>query len=45
MGEINRVKYLSIVLKVVAVIFIFGIYPLTLIWPSGWAWHAGGQSE
>lgn len=45
MNEINRLKWLQIALKIVAVIFIFGIYPLTVIWPSGWAWHAGGQSE
>ena len=22
-------------------IFIVGIYPLTIIWPSGWSWHSG----
>ena len=21
--------------------FIFGIYTLTLVWPSGWSWHTG----
>jgi hypothetical protein len=21
-----------------------GIYPLTIIWPTGWAWHHMGQS-
>lgn len=35
---------LRVVLVVVGVIFIVGVYPLTVIWPSGWAWHMGGQS-
>lgn len=38
-------KYLSIALFVVGLIFIFGIYPLTIIWPSGWSWHTGGHSD
>jgi hypothetical protein len=21
----------------------FGIWPLTMIWPSGWAWHTEGR--
>jgi hypothetical protein len=29
----------------VGLIFIFGIYPLTIVWPSGWAWHTGGRSD
>ncbi|HLW53635.1 MAG TPA: DUF6632 domain-containing protein [Candidatus Angelobacter sp.] len=41
MSETNRLKYLSIALVAVGLIFIVGIYPLTIIWPSGWAWHAG----
>ena len=41
MDETNRVKYLRIALLLVGVIFIVGIYPLTLIWPSGWSWHTG----
>ena len=44
MTESDRVKYLRIVLLVVGVIFIVGIYPLTILWPSGWSWNAG-QSE
>jgi hypothetical protein len=44
MSDADRVKYLSIALRLVGVIFIFGIYPLTIIWPSGWSWHAG-QSD
>jgi hypothetical protein len=44
MAESDRVKYLRIALLVVGVIFIVGIYPLTVLWPSGWSWNAG-QSE
>jgi hypothetical protein len=44
MTESDRVKYLRIALIVVGVIFIVGIYPLTILWPSGWSWNAG-QSE
>ena len=29
------------VLVVVGLIFVFGVYPLTIVWPSGWAWHTG----
>jgi hypothetical protein len=44
MPESDRIKYLRIALIVVGVIFIVGIYPLTILWPSGWSWNAG-QSE
>jgi len=44
MAESDRVKYLRIALLVVGVIFVVGIYPLTILWPSGWSWNAG-QSE
>ena len=44
MTETDRIKYLRIALRVVGVIFIVGIYALTIIWPSGWSWHAG-QSD
>ena len=36
----NRTKYLGIALLLVGLIFIVGIYPLTIIWPSGWSWRA-----
>jgi len=39
-----RLTYLRYALFVVGLIFIFGIYPLTLIWPAGWSWHTG-QSQ
>jgi hypothetical protein len=44
MAETRDTKYLSIALLLVGVIFIVGIYPLTIIWPSGWSWHPG-QSD
>ena len=31
-------------LVVIGITFIVGIYPLTVLWPSGWAWHLSGQS-
>ena len=40
-GETARIKYLRVALQLVGVTFIFGIYTLTIVWPSGWAWHAG----
>lgn len=44
MTEITRMKYLRIALLATGLIFIFGIWPLTVIWPSGWSWHAEGRS-
>jgi hypothetical protein len=45
MTETDRIKYLRIALILVGLTFMFGIYPLSIVWPSGWAWHSGGQSE
>jgi len=45
MTEADRINYLRIVLVIVGLIFIFGIGALTILWPSGWAWHAAGRSE
>jgi len=44
MLEADRIKYLRIVLLVVGLIFVVGVYRLTIVWPSGWAWHTD-QSE
>jgi len=41
MSAANRLLYLRIALIVIGLAFIFGIYPLTIIWPSGWAWGQG----
>src|SRR5277367_6250559 len=44
MTETDRIKYLRAALVVVGLIFIVGVYPLTIVWPSGWSWHPG-QSD
>jgi hypothetical protein len=41
MADDNRLAYLRIALVAVGIIFIAGIYPLMIIWPSGWTWHTG----
>ena len=35
---------LRIGLIAVGLIFVAGIYPLTILWPEGWAWHHTGRS-
>jgi len=37
----NRLLYLRIALIVLGLFAIFGFYPLTIMWPSGWAWGHG----
>lgn len=44
MTLIDRIKYLKITLILFGITFVIGIYPLTILWPSGWSWHTG-QSE
>ena len=34
---------LRVALAVVGVIFLVGVYPLTKVWPSGWAWGHGSS--
>jgi hypothetical protein len=34
---------LRIALAIIGVIFIFGIYPQTVVWPSGWSWGRGSS--
>lgn len=41
MSEDPRLRYLRVALVLVGLIFIFGIYPLGLVWPSGWTWGHG----
>ena len=45
MTDTDRVRYLRIALIAVGLVFIFGLWPLTQLWPSGWAWHAQGRSD
>jgi len=40
-AEANRLRYLRVMLVVVGLIFVFGIYTLGVVWPSGWAWGHG----
>jgi hypothetical protein len=44
MNETTRLKYLRFALQVFGGIFTFAVYPLTILWPSGWAWHSTGTS-
>ena len=36
----TRMKLLQIALAVFGVVFCL-VYPLAIVWPSGWAWHDG----
>ena len=38
-------KPLRIALIAIGIIFVFGVFPLTMIWPAGWIWHSGGHSD
>jgi len=42
MSDANRLLFLRIALIVIGLTFIFGIYTLGIVWPSGWVW---GQSH
>ena len=44
MTQPHQLTYLRIALIAVGVTFIAVIYPLTILWPSGWRWNAG-QSD
>lgn len=37
----TKEKYLKLALKLFGVIFLV-VYPLGIVWPSGWVWHGGG---
>lgn len=39
MSAPSAAKLLSLSLTLFGLIFLFGIYPLTIIWPSGWSWE------
>jgi Family of unknown function (DUF6632) len=44
MEETGRLKQLKVALIMIGAFCIVGVYPLTVYWPSGWAWHAEGHS-
>ena len=33
-------KYLKLALRVFGVVFLL-VYPISIVWPSGWVWHDG----
>ena len=41
MPTMNRPGWLRVALVAVGLIFVFGIYPLGIVWPSGWTWGQG----
>jgi len=41
MSDANRLFFLRIALIAIGLTFIFGIYALSIAWPSGWAWGQG----
>ncbi|MGA8641551.1 DUF6632 domain-containing protein [Candidatus Binatus sp.] len=41
MADESGLRNLRVAVILVGVIFVFGIYPLMIIWPSGWTWHTG----
>src|SRR5215469_15601844 len=40
-SDTNRLRVLRVVLVVVGLTFLLGIYPLGVVWPSGWTWGHG----
>ena len=41
MSDANRLFFLRIALVVTGLTFIFGVYTLGILWPSGWVWGQG----
>jgi len=41
MNDVERQKYLKLAIRIAGGIMTFGFYPLTVFWPSGWAWSSG----
>ncbi len=44
MERTTQLRYLKIALVLIGAFCVFGVYPLTLYWPSGWTWHSEGPS-
>lgn len=40
MGPETKEKYLKVALRLFGVVFLL-VYPLSIVWPSGWVWHGG----
>ena len=41
MTDAARLFCLRVALILVGLIFLLGVYPLAMVWPSGWAWGVG----
>lgn len=41
MTDADRLRYLRVALVLVGLIFTVGIYPLGMVWRSGWQWGVG----
>lgn len=44
MNSSRSYRYLQIALVVFGAVMIL-VYPLAVVWPAGWAWHAGAPHE
>ena len=40
----TKEKYLKLALKLFGAVFLV-VYPLGIVWPSGWVWHGGGGGD
>jgi len=40
MNSNAKEKYLKMALRLFGVVFLL-VYPLSMVWPSGWVWHGG----
>ena len=40
MNADTREKYLKLALRIFGVVFLM-VYPISIVWPSGWVWHGG----
>lgn len=43
MTQSSQEQYLKIALRISGTLFLL-VYPLCLVWPSGWVWHDGAGS-
>ena len=41
MSDTNRLLFLRVALVAIGLTFIFGVYTLGIVWPSGWVWGQG----
>ena len=41
MSPETKETYLKLALRLFGVVFLL-VYPLSMVWPSGWVWHGGG---